>query len=292
MTGTGPPHRIANFIKPFGMHLGIVTEVRSDTNRPEIGMHVIHIQPIAAMQSLGHLVSALCKRLTEEERILVFCGSQADAQAFALKANCAVYHSDLWEVGNSRASNLSRWDSGDTKVMACTTAFAQGMDRPHVRYVVIFKPSYGLLVNNQMLGRAGRDGKESHVFLLTDRRTKTYRGPSTDQCVGELDDLVYGTECRRFTNMICMDGHNLAVRCTDEPPGIYCDVCDPNSVMQRLSIQAISNPFRPPEVSEHAVTPGFASGSILQGPTHPPPPVYTGFVPASSLLSMNAIVSA
>ncbi|KAG1785568.1 uncharacterized protein HD556DRAFT_1314192 [Suillus plorans] len=289
MTGTGPPHRIANFIKPFGLHLGIVTQVRSDTNRPEIGMHVIQIQPIAAMQSLGHLVSALCKLLAEEEHILVFCGSQGDAQAFAVKANCAVYHSDLWEAGNSRASNLSRWDSGDTKVMACTTAFAQGMDRPHVRYVVIFKPSYGLLVNNQMLGRAGRDGKESHVFFLTDRRAKTYRGPPTDQCIGELDDLVHGTECRRFANMTCMDGHNLAVRCTDYPPGIHCDVCDPNSVMQRLSIQAIANPFRPPEASEHAVTPVFASGSMLQAPTHAPPPLSTGFVPVSSLLSMNMI---
>ncbi|KAG1813024.1 P-loop containing nucleoside triphosphate hydrolase protein [Suillus variegatus] len=275
MTGTGPPHHITNFIKPFGMHLGIVTQVRSDTNHPEIGMHVIHIQPIAAMQSLGHLVSALCKRLVEEEHILVFCGSQGDAQAFAVKANCAIYHSDLWEVGNSRESNLSRWDSGQTKVMACTTAFAQGMDRPHVRYIVIFKPSYGLLVNNQMLRRAGRDGKESHVFFLTDRRAKSYRGPSTDQCVGELDDLVYGTECRRFTNMICMDGHNLAVRCTDDPPGIHCD--------------AIANPFRPPKVSQHAVTPVFASGSMLQGPTHAPPPVYAGFVPVLSLLSMNAI---
>ncbi|KAG2108232.1 uncharacterized protein F5147DRAFT_773815 [Suillus discolor] len=106
MTGTGPPHRVANFIKPFGLHPGLVTEVRSDTNRPEIGMHVIRIQPIAAMQSLGHLVSALCKRLTEEEHILVFCGSQGDTQAFTVKAKCAIYHSDLWEAKNNRASNL------------------------------------------------------------------------------------------------------------------------------------------------------------------------------------------
>ncbi|KAG1830491.1 hypothetical protein DFJ58DRAFT_736947 [Suillus subalutaceus] len=169
MTATGPPCRIASFIKPFGMKRNLITEVRSSTNRPEIGMHVVHLQPIAAMQSLRHLVAALSKRLAAEERILVFCNSQGDAEGFSLQAKCAVYHSDLWQAGNTKAYNLNLWDEGETKVMACTTAFAQGMDRPHVRYVVIFKPSFGLIVNNQMLGRAGRDGKESHVFFLLTR---------------------------------------------------------------------------------------------------------------------------
>jgi hypothetical protein len=72
MTGTGPPCRIASLIKPFGMKQHLITEVRSSTNRPEIGMHVVRLQPIAARQSLGHLVAALSKRLAAEERILVF----------------------------------------------------------------------------------------------------------------------------------------------------------------------------------------------------------------------------
>lgn len=291
MTGTGPPCRIASLIKPFGMKQHLITEVRSSTNRPEIGMHVVRLQPIAARQSLGHLVAALSKRLAAEERILVFCGSQGDAEVFALQAKCSVYHSDLWMAGNTRECNLNRWDSGQTKVMACTTAFAQGMDRPHVRYVVIFKPSYGLIINNQMLGRAGRDGKESHVFFLTDRSKKASRGPSNDQCMGELDDLVHGTRCRRFTNMLCMDGEFLAVRCMDDPRGVYCDVCDPNSVMQRLAIEAIQNPLRPLDMPEGPSSAGVAHDSPLQEPTQASHQMLTTFVPASSLLPMNITVS-
>ncbi|KAG1830498.1 hypothetical protein DFJ58DRAFT_848448 [Suillus subalutaceus] len=282
MTGSGPPCRIANLINPFGMKRNLITEIRSSTNRPEIGMHVVHLHPIAAKQSLVHLVAALSKRLAAEERILVFCGSQGDAEGFALQAKCAVYHSDLWEAGNTRESNLNRWDSGETKVMACTTAFAQGMDRPHVRYVVIFKPSYGLIVNNQMLGRAGRDGKESHVFFLTDRGKKASRGPSTDRCMGELDELVYGTQCRRFTNMLCMDGENLAVRCPDDPSGIYCDVCDPESVMQRLAMEAIESPLRPLEMPK-GIGPPVSGGSSLQGPIHDVHSMTAVVVPASTL---------
>jgi hypothetical protein len=291
MTGTGPPCRITHLIKPFGMKTNLITEVRSSTNRPEIGMHVVHLQPIAAKQSLGHLVVALCNRLAAEERMLVFCSSQADAEIFALQAKCAVYHSDLWETGNTKDDNLKRWDEGGTKVMACTTAFAQGMDRPHVRYVVIFKPSYGLIVNNQMLGRAGRDGKESHVFFLTVGKGKAFKGPSTDQCVGELDDLVHGKQCRRLTNMLCMDGDHLALRCTDDPRGIYCDICDPHSVMQQLVMESISCPLKSPVTFAGVQMQVVAAGQSLHPPMHTPLDVTTGMLPASTPLQTEIQVS-
>ncbi|KAG2140561.1 P-loop containing nucleoside triphosphate hydrolase protein [Suillus clintonianus] len=150
LTATGSPTRVASFIKLFSLKLNQITEVQSSTNCPEIGMHVVQIQPIAARQSLIHLVAALSQRLSEVEHILV-----------------------LYDHSPLQAYNLNMWDEGESKVMACTTAFAQGIDRPSVQYVVIFKPSFGLIVNNQMLGRAGCDRRESHVFFLTDDR-----GPS------------------------------------------------------------------------------------------------------------------
>ncbi|KAG1785486.1 uncharacterized protein HD556DRAFT_1314257 [Suillus plorans] len=251
MTGTGPPHRIANFIKPFGLHLGIVTQVR----------------PIAAMQSLGHLVSALCKLLAEEERILVFCGSQGDAQAFAVRPIVRFIIAISGRLEIAEHLTFLGGIQANTKVMACTTAFAQ----------------------DARVVQAETERSLTVFSLLTDERRHT-GGPPTDQCIGELDDLVHGTECRRFANMTCMDGHNLAVRCTDYPPGIHCDVCDPNSVMQRLSIQAIAKPIQATRGIPSMQSPQFfASGSMLQAPMHAPPPLSTGFVPVSSLLSMNMI---
>jgi Helicase conserved C-terminal domain len=248
LSATIPPHQLGHFVKPFGIKVTDLAQVRSSTNRPEIGIHVIHVQPIAARQSLAHLVHALNARLTDEERMLVFFSSQGDTTLFASQNTCAVYHSELFEPGNTKAYNLDLWDRGECKVMACTTAFAQGMDRSNVRYVVIFRPAYGLTVNNQMMGRAGRDGRESHVFFVTDAEGITsFRGVKVAQkhCIDQLQDVVHGEECRRYTTMLCMDGEDLAARCTENSDWIPCDVCVPNSPMQQFAIQAINTPFAP-----------------------------------------------
>ncbi|KAG2057377.1 hypothetical protein BDR06DRAFT_1005383 [Suillus hirtellus] len=180
--------------------------------------------------------------------MLIFFYSQADAESFATQHKCAVYHSNLWEAGNTKAYNLDLWDRGESKIMACTTAFAQGIDRSNVRFVVIFRPAYGLIVNNQMMGRAGQDGKESHVFFVTDENAiVTFRGVRAGQesCLEELHDVVHGEECRRYSTMVCMDGIDFATRCTEQPGSIPCDVCSPNSPMQRFAMQAIQAPLEP-----------------------------------------------
>jgi superfamily II DNA helicase RecQ len=274
LSATMPPHCLDIFIKPFCIKAKDLAKLRSSTNRPEIGMHLVPVEPILARRSLTSLVQALNQRLVDEERILVFFGAQADVEIFAKENRCAVYHSQLWQAGNTKSYNLDLWDRGESKVMACTTAFAQGIDRSNVRYVVIFRPTYGLLVNNQMLGRAGRDGKESHVFFVTDASgIASFRGTKAvkSQCVEELDDVVHGNECRRYSTTLCMDGVDLAVRCTDKPRGVPCDVCAPDSPMQRFAMEAINTPLvTSPEASDSNGTssvqtapPAFIPASVL-----------------------------
>ncbi|KAG1783461.1 P-loop containing nucleoside triphosphate hydrolase protein [Suillus placidus] len=282
LSATMPPHCLDIFIKPFGIKAKDLAELRSSTNRPEIGIHFVPVQPIIARRSLTSLVKALNQRLLDEERMLVFFSSQADVQKFAQENRCAVYHSQLWEAGNTKSYNLDLWDRGESKVMACTTAFAQGIDRSNVRYVVIFRPAYGLLVNNQMIGRAGRDGKESHVFFVTDAsKITSFRGTKAVKanCIEELDDVVHGDECRRYSTTLCMDGVDLAVRCTDKPRGVPCDVCAPDSPMQRFAMEAIDAPLvTPPEGSDSNGTPSVQTA----------PPAFTP--PASASHRMNAAV--
>jgi hypothetical protein len=50
--------------------------------------------------------------------------------------------------------------------MACTTRFTQGIDRMHMRFIVMKEPEYGLLVAMQMMGWVGRDRKKSYVFVV------------------------------------------------------------------------------------------------------------------------------
>jgi hypothetical protein len=292
MSATMPPHRVLNFVHPFGIRERNLKELRSSTNRPEIGMHVVQVPPIAALKALRHLVNALCRCLINEERMLVFFSSQAETETFAESTHCAIYHSDLWKAGNTKAYNLDLWDRGESKVMACTTAFAHGIHRPAVRHVVIFRPSYGLLTNNQMLGRAGRDNKKSHVFFVTDQTGIRCVGKgevSKNKCEVELEDLIHGDECRRFTNMICMDGHELATRCNEMPHGVPCDICAPASEMQSFALKAVQDPTRPFDDPPQSGLSTGVGGSTLHGGAHAadnkhPKNTPSAFVPASSLL--------
>jgi superfamily II DNA helicase RecQ len=267
MSATVPPHLVNRFAQAFEIKKNELTEIRSSTDRPEIGMHVVRIPPRGlsshALNALIRLTDALSAHLDQGERMLVFFSAHYDADIYANKTGSAVYHAKLHPQG--RVDNLSQWDQGKTHIMACTTAFAQGIDRPNVRFVVIFKPAFGLITINQMLGRAGRDGKPSHVFFLTVGKvtSSTNVKDAKDRCVKELDVLLNSDYCRRRTNTHYMDGDVLGTPCADRH-GIQCDVCDPQSEMQQLAIKAVEPTHAP---------------SVI--PQHPQP----AFVPASSLLN-------
>jgi superfamily II DNA helicase RecQ len=271
MSATIPPHLVWSFAEAFKINEDELTEIRSSTDRPEIGMHVVRI-PLQAMLSdalnaLIRLTDALSARLDEEERMLVFFSSNHEAETYAGKTGSAVYHSKLYEQGNTRADNLQRWDQGNTSIMACTTAFAQGVDRPNVRFVVIFKPTFGLLTINQMLGRAGRDGKPSHVFFLTVGNVTTSSinvKEAKDRCLKELELLVNGNDCRRRINMQYMDGAALGKPCV-EARGMKCDICDPGSEMQRLAMNAV----RPPTCAPNTTSDRTHTPLAIPGPERP-----------------------
>ena len=280
MSATVPPHSVQSFAEAFQINKDELTEIRSSTDRPEIGMHVVRIPQHGihsdAFKALIRLTDALSARLDQEERMLVFFSSNNEAEVYGKKTGSAIYHSKLYEQGNTRADNLQRWDQGDTSIMACTTAFAQGVDRPNVRFVVIFKPTFGLLTINQMLGRAGRDGKPSHVFFLTVGKvtiSSTNTKEAKDRCLKELELLVNGNHCRRRTNTQFMDGAALGKPCV-ESRGMECDICDPRSEMQRLAMNAVQPP-----------TSNTASNLTYAQLPRIPEPERPAFVPTSSPLN-------
>lgn len=279
LSATVPPHLVGRFAEAFKMKKDELIEIRSSTDRPEIGMHVVRIpaQTIHsdAFDALIRLTDKLSACLKEGERMLAFFNSNDEADSYANKTGSAVYHSKLYARGNTRADNLGRWDKGHTRIMACTTAFAQGVDRPNVRFVVIFKPSFGLLAINQMLGRAGRDGKPSHVFFLTVGNvilSSSNVEDAKDRCSKELEVLVNSNCCRRHTNTKYMDGEVLGMTCI-EGHGIQCDICDPQSDMQQLAMKAIEIPTPTPNTTS----------DVMQAPPAIPQPAGRTFVPASSL---------
>lgn len=220
--------------------------VRSTTDRPEIGLHTIQLSPLMPDEALTHLVHALQGRLKQQERMLVFFNSCDLTDAFAEKNHYAAFHSNLPASGNTKAYNLDMWDRGETTVMACTSAFASGVDRPNIRFVVIYKPRYGLMTIMQMAGRAGRDGTESHVFFATpEKQGPSFPNPKDTQMTWELGQLIHEKTCKVYQSMFHMDGETLAQKCSDSPMQVPCDICCPDGEMQRFALDAVKNPGRP-----------------------------------------------
>lgn len=245
LSASVPPGMERPLMQTYGLSQTKTAFIRSSTNRPEIGLHTIYLDPSASRSALAHLVDALHSKLKVDERMLVWFASCEDAEDFATKARCAVFHRGLPSTGNTQAYNLDLWDRGETKLMACTSAFATGVDRPNIRFIVVHKPTYSLLMIVQMTGRAGRDGSESHVFFATSERA----GPKLKQekdysLVYELGKLVHKKECKVLQMTRYLDGDSMGHACGDLRGQVPCDICKPNSEIHQFAVNAVANPSR------------------------------------------------
>ncbi|KAG6374595.1 P-loop containing nucleoside triphosphate hydrolase protein [Boletus reticuloceps] len=167
LSGMVPPCLERPLMKPYRLLHTDTAFIRLSMNRPEIGLHTIYLDPSASRAALAHLVYTLHSRLKVDERMLVLFPSCVEAEAFAVKASCTVFHSRLPSSGNMKVYNLDLWDWGEIKLMACTSAFATGVDRPNIRFIVNYNPTYSLTMVAQMAGHAGWDRSESHVFFTS-----------------------------------------------------------------------------------------------------------------------------
>lgn len=237
LSATAPPVLQQKLLDRYNMKPESTAFIRSPTNRQEIGLHTITVNGETGLRSLAH---ALAKRLKTWERMLVFFNSCAEAEKFSTKNQCPVFHSKLPEGNNGKQSNMQLWENGDSKMMACTSAFGVGVDKPNVRFIIIHVPKYSLMALLQAAGRAGRDGTESHVFFTTTGKARVLPQSRTSDgdlhC--ELGQLLYSNRCKVRQAMECMDGKTLAKECGQIPNQVYCDVCDPNGEVHKHAMRA------------------------------------------------------
>lgn len=115
---------------------------------------------------------------------IIYVRTRKDAEELAqFLARQGLKNVDFYHAGLSvkdKNERQRKWQWSNQEVLIATNAFGMGIDKENVRFVIHFSPSASLENYYQEIGRAGRDGKESNVFLLWNEQELT-----------EIDDILY-----------------------------------------------------------------------------------------------------
>jgi hypothetical protein len=99
-------------------------------------MPPINVNAFDGLQKmLIRLVKYAVTLLKDGERILVDFETCSEVDEFSSVTGSTVYHNKLPLTVNTKDYNLNWWDTGETPVMASTTAGGAGINHAKVRYV-------------------------------------------------------------------------------------------------------------------------------------------------------------
>lgn len=85
--------------------------------------------------------------------------------------NVDFFHAGLSAKEKNRKQK--QWLDSDQHILVSTNAFGMGIDKDNVRFVVHLSPSASVENYYQEIGRAGRDGEQSYVYMLWNEQELT-----------------------------------------------------------------------------------------------------------------------
>ena len=102
----------------------------------------------------------------------------------------AIYHSTTWKKYKDRVTSSFNHDSGNSRILLASSALGMGVNFPNIRYAIHFGPARSVIDHIQQSGRAGRDGKLAHNFVIA-------TGQKLAQCETAVKEFVRATTCFR-----------------------------------------------------------------------------------------------
>ncbi|MGW9309610.1 RecQ family ATP-dependent DNA helicase [Saccharomonospora azurea] len=154
-------------------HLGMREPVRLVTgfDRPNLHLAATRVTDDDRRREL------VCAWVSEAAKPgLVYTPTRAEAEQFAEAltergVRAEAFHAGLSRKERDRVQNAFMND--EVEVVAATSAFGMGIDKPDVRFVVHSAPTDSLDSYYQQIGRAGRDGERADALLV--HRPEDYR---------------------------------------------------------------------------------------------------------------------
>lgn len=121
----------------------------------------------------------ICQWIREHDYLrktgIIYCLSRDNSEELAESLQNRGLSAEFFHAGmlteEKRATQM-RWLTGETKIIVATIAFALGINKPNVRFVIHAALPKSIEGFYQETGRAGRDGKLSRCVLFYNRQDK------------------------------------------------------------------------------------------------------------------------
>jgi ATP-dependent DNA helicase RecQ len=203
-------------------------------NRQNIRFSVEKYKKEAIMTGLDWIVEAVKQHSAEMPRTIIFYNTmndigcvvnylmlKLDKAAYApqqpkVQGNCLVgiYHSNSWERNKKRVLDSLKVTSGKIRVVVASSALSMGVNFPSIRYIINFGPARNILEQHQEIGRAGRDGLQSHARII-------YHGHQLSYCEEPVKDFVKTESCLRVAAYKVLDDRIQPL----QQPHLCCKNC-------------------------------------------------------------------
>jgi ATP-dependent DNA helicase RecQ len=162
LTATATPAVSKEIREAFRIAKG--DHVQTSFHRPNLALH---ITPVAAGKRLDLLIDRLATKKPFPSIVYVTLQHTAESVAGSLQRagiRARAYHAGL--TNDVRSTAQDDFMQGRCEVIVATIAFGMGIDKADIRSVFHFNLPKTLENYQQEIGRAGRDGKDSHCEML------------------------------------------------------------------------------------------------------------------------------
>lgn len=172
LTATAKPGVITDIVEYFKNRLGITLDY-IDGGALRLNLE-FSIQETNSLRKLADIAETLADRLPRNGRsgAIVYCATRSDTERVAEYLIQNGHSAEYFHAGlppEKKREVQEQFRKGDLRIIAATSAFGMGIDKPDIRLVVHGDIPASLESYLQEAGRAGRDRDQANCVLLFDK---------------------------------------------------------------------------------------------------------------------------